>query len=70
MNILHTLPRHQAQLMRLLNQCGTPDMETSKYIIVAIDGPESINRQASYASDFNPEDTAKIMRAVADQCDL
>lgn len=68
MKIRHTLPRHAKQLGILSNFCTiSPDMTGTKYLVVAIDGPESVNRQASWASSFNDEDTHKIFQALADQ---
>jgi len=44
-----------------------PKMSEYKYVIVCIDGPESFNRQASWASDFDDEDSNKIFTALAEQ---
>jgi len=68
MKILHTLPRHNEQLLKMQQFVGV--MEKShqgKYICVVIDTPETINRQASYASSFDNEDTHKIFQALAEQ---
>lgn len=68
MRILHTLPRHEKQLRILRDFCTiSPDLIGTKYIIVAIDGPESVNRQASFASSFEGEDTHKLFNALAEQ---
>jgi hypothetical protein len=67
MKILHTLPRHSLQLNRFKNLVEGGAMAGFKYICVVIDGPESIDRKASYASDFNMEDTHKLFQALADQ---
>lgn len=67
MKILHTLPRHARSLEVLQRVTSRPQMSTCKYVVVAIDGPESLNRQASWASDFTPDDTAKIFQALAEQ---
>lgn len=67
MDILHTLRRHSYQIEKLKELCERRDMTGIKYLIVAVDGPESVNRQASWASDFNAEDTHKMFQALADQ---
>lgn len=67
MKILHTLPRHAKALNRLTNTCGFGELADHKYIIICVDPPESVNRAASFASDFNPDDTAKILAAAAEQ---
>ena len=67
MKILHTLQRHSDALIRLTNVCGTGDLAKQKFIIICVDGPESIDRKASFASDFSPEDTSKILKASAEQ---
>lgn len=67
MDILQALPRHSTQLELLRRHCEQKHMIDCKYVIVAIDGPESINRQASWASDFNDVDTHQLFQALADQ---
>ena len=67
MKIRHTLPRHAAQLGVLQRTVEQSHMTSCKYICVAIDGPESIDRKASWASSFNDDDTHKIFQALADQ---
>lgn len=67
MKILHTLSRHSNALARLMKVCDTDELKGHKFIILCVDGPESIDRRASYSSDFSPEDTAKILMVSADQ---
>lgn len=67
LNILHTLPRHAKQLDMVKTLLDSPHMGGCKYIVVAIDAPSSFNRQASWASSFNPDDTHKLFQALADQ---
>ena len=67
MKILHTNARHQGDMHDLRNFAGNVLSGNNKYICVVIDGPESVNREASWASDFNPDDTHKIFQALADQ---
>ena len=43
------------------------DMEGFKYLCVVIDPAESVDRNASWASDFNDVDTHKLFQALADQ---
>lgn len=45
----------------------TPEFAGFKYICVVIDGPESIDRNASWSSSFNDDDTHKLFQALADQ---
>ena len=65
--IRHTLPRHSTNLAALCREANMPKMSEYKYVIVCIDGPESFNRQASWASDFDDEDSNKIFTALAEQ---
>ena len=67
MEILYTLPRHHESLEKLRAVTRMQHMSGSKYLCVAIDGPDSVNRQASFASDFNYEDTHKLFAALAEQ---
>lgn len=67
MKILHALTRHAIQLERFVKLGVRPDMAGFKYICVVVDGPESFDRKASYASDFPMEDTHKLFQALADQ---
>ena len=66
LKLRRTLPRH-AEALGKLNSVAVGPSFPDRYIIVAIDGPESINRQCSWASSFNDEDTHKIFQALADQ---
>ncbi len=66
MKVLHTLPRH-ASALEILKRTVTGPNFPDKYICVAIDGPASIDRKASWASSFNDEDTHKLFQALADQ---
>ncbi len=66
MKVLHTLPRHAPALEILRRTASGPNFP-DKYICVVIDDPTSIDRKASWASDFNDEDTHKIFQALADQ---
>lgn len=67
MKILHTLPRHAADLHCLQRCVEGMERPGVKFICVVLDGPEAINRQASWASSFEGEDTHKIFQALADQ---
>ncbi len=67
MKILHSLPRHNAELGTLVRACSEVHMRKMKYICVVVDGPESLDRKASWASSFNPDDTHKLFQALADQ---
>ncbi len=67
MKILHTLPRHASQLEMLRARAMRQDMEGFKYLCVVIDPAESVDRNASWASDFNDVDTHKLFQALADQ---
>jgi len=74
MKILHTLQRHAKQLGMVTEFIGVhiktttdPDFAGFKYICIVIDGPESVNREASWASSFSDEDTFKILQALAEQ---
>lgn len=68
MKILHTLPRHHEALLKMQEFVGLMEQaHPGKYICVVVDGPEAVNRQASYASSFNNEDTQKLFQALADQ---
>jgi len=66
-SILHTLERHAIELGRIKKLIEEPHMAHCKFIVVAIDDPQSFNRQASWASSFNADDTHKIFQALADQ---
>jgi hypothetical protein len=66
MKIRHTLPRHRKAL-EILGKVVVDLKFPDKYIVVAIDGPESIDRKASWSSDFSDEDNHKIFQALADQ---
>ena len=66
MKILRTLPRHAAQLAVMQRTTEAPHMAGVKYICIVVDGPESLDRALSYASDFNTEDTHKILSACMD----
>ena len=67
MKILRTLVRHASQLEMLRARAMRQDMEGFKYICVVVDDPKSVDRQASWASDFNDVDTHKLFQALADQ---
>lgn len=67
MKILHTLTRHAPMLQRMTDLGNRPEMAACKFVVIAIDGPESVNRQASWSSSFPPDDTHKIFQALADQ---
>ena len=72
MKILHALPRHAKQLGILStfvdnNDKYRQDFAGFKYICVVIDGPESIDRKASWASSFDDYDTHKMFQALAEQ---
>ncbi len=67
MKILHTNARHKADIDHFASAAGSLLSGKFKYICVVIDGPESVNREASWASNFSPEDTHKIFQALADQ---
>lgn len=67
MKILHTNERHQGDMHDLTNFSNNVLSGNFKHICVVIDGPESVNREASWSSDFNPDDTHKIFQALADQ---
>lgn len=65
--IRHTLERHAKQVARFEREAMHPEMAGVKYIIVVVDGPESVNREASWVSSFNDQDMHKIFAALADQ---
>lgn len=67
MKILHTNERHGKDMRQFVYTAGQSLSGDFKYICVVIDGPQSINREASWASSFNDEDTHKIFQALADQ---
>ena len=67
MKVLHTLPRHASQLEMLRARAMRGDMHGFKYICIVIDPPESVDRQASWASSFNDVDTHKLFAALAEQ---
>ncbi len=67
MKILHRLDRHADQLEALNQFLNEPKMAGFKYICLVIDGPDSIMRSLSFASDFNFDDTHKILVAAAEQ---
>lgn len=67
MNILHTTARHAADIDHFASAASSLLSGNFKYICVIVDGPESVNRESSWASDFNPDDTHKIFQALADQ---
>lgn len=67
MKILHTNERHTVDMERLTGIANSLTSGHFKYIVVIVDGPKSVNRESSWASDFNPEDTHKIFQALADQ---
>lgn len=67
MIIRHTLPRHARQLQMLQKLCEEKSMSGMKYIVVAVDGPESLDRQASWASDFNDVDTKQLFLSLYEQ---
>ncbi len=72
MKILHTLPRHAKQLGILTtfitnNDKYRADFAGQKYICVVIDGPDSFDRKASWASSFDDADTHKLFQALAEQ---
>lgn len=67
MKILHTNERHAGDLHDLTNFANNVLAGNFKYICVVVDGPESVNREASWASSFNDEDTHKIFAALAEQ---
>ena len=67
MKILHMNARHAGDIEHFSNAASSLLSGNFKYICVIIDGPESVNREASWASDFNPDDTHKIFQALADQ---
>ncbi len=64
--ILHTRARHFASLCEI-EQFILEKHPTEKYIVVIVDGPESVNREASWASSFKIEDCSKIFDALAEQ---
>lgn len=66
MKILQTLDRHRIALT-LMSKLTTGRNFPDKYIVVAIDDPKSMNRQASWASDFDGADTHKIFKALSEQ---
>lgn len=66
MKILQTLDRHRNALT-LMSRLTTGPNFPDKYIIVAIDDPKSLNRAASWASDFDNKDTHLIFKALAAQ---
>ena len=70
MALKHTRKRHCAALLRLEKEASKTDLAHLGYIIVVIDGPESVARRASYASSFNNIDTHKILEALASQTGL
>jgi len=53
--------------MVLQHTTAEPNMAGFKYLCVVIDGPESFDRKASWASSFNDEDTHKLLCALAEQ---
>lgn len=65
--IRHTLERHAGQIALLEREALRPEMAGTKYVLVVVDGPESFNREASWSSSFNDQDTHKIFQALADQ---
>lgn len=67
MKILHTNTRHVDDMGKLIALAKRNLSGNFKCICVVIDCPVSVNREASWASDFNPEDTHKIFQALADQ---
>ncbi len=67
MKILHTNARHANDMDHFASAANSLLSGNFKYICVVIDGPESVNREASWASSFNDEDTHKIFQALADQ---
>lgn len=67
MKILHRMERHADQLIALNQFLNEPKMAGFKYICLVVDGPESVLRELSFASDFNAEDTHKILKACSEQ---
>ncbi len=64
--ILHTRPRHFVPLTEI-EQFILEKHPDEKYVVVIVDGPESVNREASWASNFQAEDMPKIFDALAQQ---
>jgi len=71
MKILRTLDRHRESLsmfQRMVKKWRMPGYARGdKFIVICIDPPDSVNRQASWMSDFDTEDTVKILQAVVEQ---
>ncbi len=67
MIIRHTLPRHALQLESIQKLCEEKSMAGMKYIVVCLDGPDSFDRGASWASDFNDVDTKKLFWQLYEQ---
>ena len=74
MKLQRCLDRHRAglsmirrALKRWRDAGGPATIGGDKFIIVCIDPPESINRQASWMSDFDDPDTMRVLQAVVDQ---
>jgi len=65
--ILHTNDRHAADIDHFATAANSLLSGNFKYLCVVVDGSESVNREASWASSFNDEDTHKIFAALAEQ---
>lgn len=64
--ILQTKERHFVPLTEIEQFILTKHPDR-KYVVVLIDGPESVNREASWASNFLAEDMPKIFGALSEQ---
>ena len=61
------LPRHSLALIAADTFAKTIRFEKTKYIVIIVDGPESIGeRKLSYVSDFPKQDVALICERISD----
>ncbi len=65
--IRQTRERHKGPLTTLSATTSVKGLSDYHYIIVCIDGPESVNREASWSSSFDDKDTHNIFKALAEQ---